>query len=136
MAVFAISATEPSRAIFTDWRSFMSFTVVVIVSPAIGFFLGILFGSLLLPPMYVLRERLNGGPFKVGDSVQILVGPHKGMITKVVRPWQGRSYRVKLDKESEKSFKDVFCADQLIKEMNAEQAVPGYPPHGVGSPEP
>ena len=136
MAIYAISATEPSRATFLDWRSILSFTVVVVISPAIGFFLGILFGALLLPPMYALRERLNGGPFKVGDSVQILIGPHKGMITQVVSPWQGRSYRVKLDKESEKSFKDIFGADQLIKEMNAEQSVPGYPPQSVGSPEP
>lgn len=126
VAAVAISATDPSRAMFSDWRWLLSFGVVVIVSPALGFFVGIFAGSVILPPVYALRERLNGGPFKVGDSVQILVGLHRGEITKVVSPWQGRSYRVKLDEESEKTFKDIFGADQLIKEEDAE---PGPEPH-------
>jgi hypothetical protein len=127
IAAAAISATEPRFAMFSDWTGFLLFVVVVIVSPLLGFFLGIFAGSVILPPLYELRERLNGGPFKAGDSVQILVGPHSGRITTIVSPWQGRSYRVNLDEESEKTFKDIFGSDQLIKNKDAE---PGAPPNG------
>ena len=120
VAAVAVAATEPSLATFADWRSILSFALVVVISPLFGFFLGLLAGSVILPPMYAIRERLNGGPFKTGDRVQILIGPHKGEITHVISPWQGRSYRVKLDSESEKTFKDIFGADQLIKESLAE----------------
>gem|GEM_PF-4289573 len=57
--------------------------------------------------------------------MQILVGPHRGKISTVVSPWQGRSYRVKLDEESERTFKDIFAADQLIKEKDAEPSAGG-----------
>jgi hypothetical protein len=67
--------------------------------------------------------------------VQILVGTHSGTITTIVSPWQGRSYRVKLDEESEKTFKDIFGADQLIKDKDAEPcAAPnGGPATPVGN---
>lgn len=120
VTVAAIVATDPSFAAFSDWSVFLLFAVVLIVSPVLGYFLGFVVGSMILPPLYEMRERLNGGPFKAGDSVQILVGPHSGQITTVVGPWQGRSYRVKLDEESEKTYKDIFGADQLIKEEDAE----------------
>jgi hypothetical protein len=120
VAAAAITATDPSVATFSDWRSLLSFAVVVIVSSVLGFLVGVVAASMMLPPIYEFRERLNGGPFKVGDSVQILVGPHRGKISTVVSPWQGRSYRVKLDEESERTFKDIFHADQLIKEKDAE----------------
>lgn len=120
VAVLAITATEPSRATFLDWRGVLFVAVVAIVSAILGFFLGVFAGSVFLPPVYALRERLNGGPFKTGDLVQILVGPHRGKTTTVVSAWQGRSYRVHLDDESKKKFQDIFGADQLIKEKDAE----------------
>ena len=126
VAALAIAATNPCLATFADWRSILSFAVVAAISPIFGYFLGLLAGSMILPPMYALRERLNGGPFKTGDRVQILIGPHKGEITQVISPWQGRSYRVKLDSESEKTFKDIFGADQLSMESKVE---PGDAPN-------
>jgi len=133
IATVAIAATEPQRSTFTDWRSLLSFLAVVIISPVLGFFVALFAGSVILPPVFELRERLNGGPFKAGDSVQILIGPHKGEISQVVSPWQGRSYRVKLDEESEKTFKDIFGADQLIKEADAEPSPPPYSSPAAGS---
>ncbi len=76
--MIAISTCEPSRALLSDWRILLAFVMVVIISPVLGFFLGVLAGSVMLPPLYELREWMNGGPFKTGDSVQILIGPYKG----------------------------------------------------------
>jgi len=121
VTVCAMIAIEPSRVVtLLEWRGRLIVCVVAIVSPILGFFLGALVGSFILPPLYELRERLNGGPFKAGDLVQILVGPYRGEITTVVSGWQGRSYRVQLDEQSKRSFQDVFSADQLFKEKDAE----------------
>lgn len=120
--VLAIIAAEPSRTTLLDWRGVLLVAVIAVVSPVLGFFLGVFAGSVLLPPVYALRERLNGGPLKAGDLVQILVGRHRGEITAVVSAWQGRSYRVHLDDDSERKFQDIFGADQLIKEKDAGPA--------------
>lgn len=116
----ALAATQPSRTTFSDWRSLLSLLVVVVISLPLGFFLGVVSGSIFLLPLFALREQLSGGPFTVGDAVQILIGPHSGKITHIVSPWQGRSYRVKLDEESEKTFKDIFGEEQLLKEADDE----------------
>jgi len=123
VAVLAIAATEPTRATFLDWRSLLLFGVVTMISPVLGFFLGVVAGSVIIPPVYALRERLNGGPFKAGDRVQILADPHRGKITTVVSAWRGRSYRVRLGDEAEQTYQDVFGADQLIREEDAEPGV-------------
>ena len=120
MTVLAIAATEPTRATFLDSRRMLLFGVVTMMSPVLGFFLGVVAGSVILPPIYALMERLNGGPFKAGDLVQILAGPHRGTITTVASAWQGRAYRVRLGDEAKKTYQDIFGADQLIREEDAE----------------
>jgi hypothetical protein len=73
-------------------------------------------------PILAIRGDMNGGPFKPGDTVQVLTGSHRGTITTVYSAWQGNSVRVRLgQKEEEETFKDVMCPWQLLREDDPPQ---------------
>lgn len=76
--VLAILACRPSVELFTDWQYMLVFIVAVVISPVLGFYLALPCGFLVLGPLYRVQERRNGGPFKPGDWVRILVGAHRG----------------------------------------------------------
>ena len=78
--------------------------------------MAILTAIFMMIPVIRFVERRNGGPFKVGDSVRILIGPHKDKICKVYSTWQHNEVRVKLDSAAEKDFSDIFSGDKLFKE--------------------
>lgn len=122
-----IDACEPTLALFSDVRALLSFAAAVVIAPLLGYFLALFVGCIVLPPVYELRERLNGGPFKPGDTVRILVGPYAGRITQVESSWQGRAYRVNLGPEERESFKDVLEAANLRRERSAEPSPPACP---------
>ncbi len=84
-------------------------------------------GWFFIGPFFYAREMKNGGPFKVGDTVQILSGPHKGRISRVYSTWQGNTLRVELGTREKDEFKDIFSPAQLLREEIAE---PGAPPNG------
>src|ERR1700737_1048614 len=55
-----------------------------------------LVGPFILGPIYFHRSQLNGAPFQVGDPVEILVGPNRGRVVRVVAALDGRA-RVTVD---------------------------------------
>ncbi len=75
-----------------------------------------LVGYIIMYSILAIRGDMNGGPFKAGDTVQVLVGPHRGTITTVYSAWQGNSVRVRLSQKEEEAFKDVMCPWQLLRE--------------------
>ena len=101
--------------------------------PALHWLFAALFGCLValvagwvvLGAMYHDRLRKNGGPFNVGDMVQILAGPHRGRIARVYSLWQGDTVRVDLGEEEKTKIRDVFCGTKLLKISRAE--VPEHP---------
>ena len=105
---------------FHSWQTAGSFLIVLVISPVLGYLTAIVLGAFILAPFYQARGHLNGAPFKVGDVVQILVGPHRGTVTTVYSAWQGNAVRVKLGSEEEKTFKDVMQPAQLLREGIAE----------------
>ena len=117
----AIWACEPSAATFRSWQAAGLFLVAIIVAPPLGFFGGVLVGIFIFGPMYYSRGLLNGGPFKAGDTVQVLVGPHKGTVTTVYELWQGDSLRVRLGDREKEAFTDVFAPTQLLREDEFER---------------
>jgi hypothetical protein len=123
----AVVACQPSMAMFGDWEYLLLFVVSVVVAPILAFFLSLLLIPLGMAQLYYWRGRLNGAPFKVGDRVRILVGQHRGRITRVYSMWQGDSVRVELGKEAEHTHADIFEPTQLVRETDAE---PGAAPNG------
>ena len=93
---------------------------LLILGLLLGYFGAALIGWPILGTMYYERELKNGGPFEVGNAVQILAGPHKGRITRVYSTWQGNSVRVELGEEAKKTYKDVFSPTQLLREDDDE----------------
>lgn len=57
-----------------------------------AFPLGMVLGYFVLGlPLFYVGRSLNGGPFREGDVVRILVGPYKGCIAKVCGVWSDRN---------------------------------------------
>ena len=121
VAVAAVRATGFSLDLLTDWHSALWTVGVFILGLLLGYFGAILIGWPILGPIYYDRELKNGGPFKVGATVQILAGPNKGKITRVYSTWQGSSVRVELGEEVKKTFEDIFQPTQLLKEEDQNE---------------
>jgi hypothetical protein len=104
---------------FADWWDFFRFAWFVLLALLLGFFLAVFPGWFVIGPLFYDREMKNGGPFKVGDTVQILSGPHKGRISRVYSTWQGNTLRVELGAREKDEFKDIFSPAQLLREGSA-----------------
>lgn len=117
----AVRTCEPSLATLKNWRLLFSLIGIFLIWAMLGFFVGLVLGSIILPPLYHYRAIRNGGPFKPGDVVQILVGPHRGRVVRV-HSLQEHSVQVELGKQAREGFDSVFTPEQLLREM---EAVPG-----------
>lgn len=94
------------------------FLYIAIVGLAIGHFVtwavfhaGV---KLLFAPFYIYRDRLNGGPFKVGDTVQVIDGPYAGRISTVfeIHDWV---VWIDLGPEARKQGENIFGLGQLLR---------------------
>lgn len=92
----------------------------IVLSLILGFFLAVFPGWLVIGPMALDREIKNGGPFKVGDTVQVLSGPHKGRVSRVYSTWQGNTLRVDLGASEKDAYKDIFSPVQLLREEHVD----------------
>lgn len=89
--------------------------LVVLVIPG-GAVLGLMF---LAPLLRMVSNSLNGAPFKAGDEVRILRGPHRDKITRVYETWDVRKeLRVDLGEELKQSVKDVFNVEEVCRVKN------------------
>ncbi|MBN1916744.1 MAG: KOW motif-containing protein [Verrucomicrobia bacterium] len=78
---------------------------------------------LVFVTLHALAVRLNGGPFRKGDTVEILVGPHRGRIGRVYEEWRERGeVRVNLGAAAEGRLEDVFGQTQLVRARKPELA--------------
>jgi hypothetical protein len=81
----------------------------------------------VLPPFYRLRERLNGAPFKKGDTVEILKRPYRGRIARVDSPGDSQYgasvHFIDADSDSKSAWFGWHSMRRLKEE--AEQAVHG-----------
>ena len=100
------------------WWDFARFGWFVLLALLLGFFLAMFPGWLIIGPFSYGREVKNGGPFKVGDRVQILSRPHCGRVSRVYSTWQGNTLRVELSAREKEERKDIFpplssCAPKI-----------------------
>ena len=62
-----------------------------------------------------LIVKINGGPFKVGDTVLILNGPYSNQIVGVNEVWKERKQvRVNLNDIAKKKNEDIFSDIEII----------------------
>jgi len=84
--------------------------------PAIilGTFTGVLVSFLVIRVLFYVTKWMNGFPFHKGDTVQILVGKHKGHVAKVYDEWPERN-QVRVDLGEKETVADVFNYAEIFK---------------------
>ena len=108
-------------AAFVGWScGAFSFWAVLAILASLP--LGAIFGMFFFMPLInIICFFLNGGLFHKGDSVRILVGPHKNKVTQIYEVWNSRGQvRVDLGEETAKKVKDVFDDIQVCRERNSQ----------------
>jgi hypothetical protein len=104
----------------SSWWNLVRFVLYVGVTSLLGLFLATFPGTFFVGvPLFQWREEVNGAPFKIGDTVQILSERHKGRIGQVYAIWQYGSLRVYLGEHEKEERKDIFSAWQLLREGDA-----------------
>jgi len=119
----AIWGIPPLSVIAPDWGTAGGCAIAIVFALTFGFFFGVLCFMDVYSrssPIYDICVRINGGPFKVGDTVQILTGPHRGRVTQIYSPWRESAFRVRLGPEEEKECKDIFSSMGLLRNENTE----------------
>ena len=101
------------------------FAIAVLAAAPLGLILGaMLFG----PFIFKIGSKINGAPFRDGDLVRILGGPHRDYIVRVYEVWTERGQvLVEIDEQSMKDVKDVFkftevCREKVAKPDNEAKA--------------
>src|SRR5688572_9012020 len=83
----ALAAAEVGWEVFNDWRTAVWTVLISVSAAALGFMLAILAGWIFLAPIFHARAKANGAPFKEGDIVQVITGPHRGTVARVYSQW-------------------------------------------------
>jgi hypothetical protein len=85
-------------------------SLLLVLSMVPALMLGALLGLMFLHPVFHLFcGFLNGAPYRNGDAVYILVGPHRGRVATLYDVWSPRQQvRVDLGEQARREVKDVF----------------------------
>ena len=129
--ILDLRACEPTTATLTDLPSMLWLVVVALLSLVWGFFVAAIIALTFFVPVYEARALKNGGPFKSGDLVQILVGPHCGKVARVCSETRAEDLRVELGKEAAARREDIFSPTALLREEDAEPERPGCAVEGA-----
>ena len=106
------------------WERLAGIPICLFVAPLFGCGVGLLSGAFFLPLFCAALAGLNGGPFMVGHTVQIIAGKHKGKVTTIYSMGQGISVRVRLGVEEETNYTDIFLPSQLLRIDNVNPPAP------------
>jgi hypothetical protein len=109
--LFAATSLHPRH--LSDWRLVVGFVALSGAVILIALLTALILSALFLLPVYRHQARLNGAPFKVGDSVRVLSGRAKGSTAQIYSTWQGGTFRVDLGAAAKEHFADIFGAHQL-----------------------
>lgn len=97
------------------------FSIWAVIAIILAFPLGSVLGFLFLSPIVgAIAGKLNGAPFRLGDVVHILTGPHRDRVGHIYTMWIERSQvRVQLDERAKKETADVFGDHEICREHDA-----------------
>jgi hypothetical protein len=118
--VFAVITCQPTVAVFHDWQYLLLFVVCLVGAPILFFLAAVPIATVVLTPLYQIRARRNGAPFRAGDRVRILAGPHRDRLVRVYAIWEDRhQVRVELDAQAKTEVKDVFRYTEICRESES-----------------
>jgi hypothetical protein len=85
-------------------------------------------------PLYRLATKRHGAPFKPGDVVRVLRGPHHGKVLNVYEVWNERDQvRLDLGETEKKNVTDVFTVLSVQRVEKSEQSPAPYSSPAAGS---
>ena len=88
---------------------------IIVISFVAGWFGSVLIGWVILGPILLAQSERNGGPFSIGDAVQIINGKHDGKVTTVYSKWQHEANRIELGQSAKENYMDIFADYQLLR---------------------
>ena len=95
-------------------RALIAIGIILIIAPIVVFMCAAVLAPFIIYPLHCVLVRRNGGPFGVGDRVQIINRSHRGTVSHVYSLWQGDSVRVALGDSHMESLTDIFAQHQLV----------------------
>ena len=110
---FVLSAVQPHRETFLDWRQLLVFLALAAATLVATFYAAMLGAFIVLSPFYQFQSHLNGAPFRVGDQVRILKGRESGRVTSVYSLWQGGTVRVEIGEGARIAFRDIYAPHEV-----------------------
>jgi hypothetical protein len=127
--VLAGCVSHPTLALLGTWSGIRQFLAVLVLGLLLGQFAAVLVGWFVMGPLYHDRSLQNGEPFRAGDLVHILVGPHRDRVVRVLKTWNIGDYtgahRVRVDLgEVWKDGEDVFLSHQVLLVERDEPEIP------------
>ncbi len=101
----------------------------ILIAGVAAYFASLILGCYFLPPIYRIRERINGAPFQAGDIVKVLKKPHRGRIGRIVdgsNPQYG-AFLLLEDSVNESEPLNIpwYSIQALSKNTKSEQAAHG-----------
>ncbi len=114
VAWVVLRSAEIAPGTIVNWPAALWAVVVAIVSWMAGVLGAALVGWLVLGPIYYGRTIANGGPFQIGDTVQVISGPFKDRVARVYDSWRENAVCVELGEEAKAAYRDVFGGHQLL----------------------
>ena len=101
---------------WTDSGKPLVFFYVIGLSWALGVLLAAFPGGLVMGPLLHSLGIHNGGPFEVGDQVQILWGPYRGRLATVVDVAHHGGIGVEVQGDDQIRQRWVCGSEQLLRE--------------------
>ncbi len=77
---WGLYTAEAGWEMMTHWRSALGIIAVMLVSIPLGLFAASLSAWPIFGSLYLAQDEANGGPFEVGDTVQVIAGHYRGCI--------------------------------------------------------
>jgi hypothetical protein len=97
-------------------------TLATVSATILGYFLGMF---TCWPLARVVCSRLNGAPFRIGDTVLILSGPRKGTMTRVYDTCVGQGgwnlLKLELEPQDRTDYSDIFEEYSVLRICRTEE---------------
>jgi hypothetical protein len=109
-------AARPWPWVLDSWLNAALFAGVLALAWLVGWFSAIIFGWLLLGPLYYDQGLSNGAPYRVGDHVQVLCRFQRDKVGRVYEVWAERNQvRVELGEAARERVEDVFSYFEVCR---------------------
>ena len=88
---------------------------LIAASSILGFYVGLVLKVVFIFPLHALQGESNGGPFAIGDTVQVIAGEHAGKVTRVYEKGRYGANRIDIGNGPRDDYNDFFADHQLFR---------------------